>query len=71
MVLYFQEVRYQVVGESTDGKVPEMVTKVIEVASLQPITTMIQSCQAQCVINGVVVQNGLTSNQSDAKVSRT
>lgn len=39
------------------------VTKVIELPSLQPITNMVKTGQQQCVINNVIIQNGLTTNQ--------
>jgi len=41
----------------------EVVFPVIELPTLLPIEQMIQTGQSHCSINGVVIQNGVTTNQ--------
>jgi len=51
-------------GPKPTGKEPvEVATTVIELPTLVPIEQMIQTGQSHCSINGVVIQNGVTTNQ--------
>lgn len=44
----------------------ELVTLVLTLPTLTPIEQMIQAGQSHCSIDGVVVQNGVTTNQVKA-----
>lgn len=52
-----------------DGKTVEIVTPVLELQSLQPIRDMIAASQTHCMINNVVVENGLTLNHTNTKAA--
>lgn len=45
----------------------EVATPVIELPSLQPIEQMIETGQSHCAIGDVVIQNGVTTNQTNNK----
>lgn len=45
----------------------EVLTPVIELPTLQPIEQMIETGQSHCTINDVVLQNGVTTNQTNNK----
>ncbi|ESN92123.1 hypothetical protein HELRODRAFT_103978 [Helobdella robusta] len=52
---------------SGDSSTPEVVTEVIELPTLEPILSMIENGQPQCTIDEVVIQNGVTTNQTNNK----
>uniref|UniRef100_A0A646QCL5 protein O-GlcNAc transferase n=1 Tax=Hemiscolopendra marginata TaxID=943146 RepID=A0A646QCL5_9MYRI len=57
---------------SADGKPlqpVEVATTVIELPTTTPIQTMISTGQIQTSVNGIVVQNGLTTNQINTKAA--
>jgi protein O-GlcNAc transferase len=45
----------------------EVVVPVIELATLAPIEQMIQTGQSHCTLNGIVIQNGVTTTQTNTK----
>jgi Glycosyl transferase family 41 len=57
-----QEIR-QIPQSGTKGGQEEVVFPVIELPTLLPIEQMIQTGQSHCSYGGVVVQNGVTTNQ--------
>ena len=49
--------------ECVDGTVDDISVPVLELPTLQPIITMIQEGKSNCVLEDVVLQNGLTTSQ--------
>jgi protein O-GlcNAc transferase len=52
-----------------DGKTVDLVTPVLQLQSLQPLREMIETGQTQCMINGVLVENGATLSHTEPKVA--
>lgn len=59
-----QQIREVVTSAPTgDGKPVEVSTTVLALPTTTPIQNMIITGQIQTSVNGIVVQNGLTTNQ--------
>jgi protein O-GlcNAc transferase len=67
-----KEIKQVIVSEITDSKITrpvEVNLKVAELPTTTHIETMIASGQIQTSVNGVVVQNGLATNQTNNKAA--
>uniref|UniRef100_T1JCD7 protein O-GlcNAc transferase n=1 Tax=Strigamia maritima TaxID=126957 RepID=T1JCD7_STRMM len=56
-------------GDGKPAKPVEIATTVIELPTTTPIQTMISTGQLQTSLNGIVVQNGLTTTQTNTKTA--
>ena len=61
VVRVLQELRETV--ELTDGKLDEISMPILELPTLQPILDMIQDGKPNCMLEDVLLQNGLTTSQ--------
>lgn len=61
-IFLLQEMRLMPLS-CTKGVQEEVAFPVIELPALLPIEQMIQTGQSHCSVGGVVIQNGVTTNQ--------
>ncbi|XP_013387388.1 UDP-N-acetylglucosamine--peptide N-acetylglucosaminyltransferase 110 kDa subunit [Lingula anatina] len=60
----------QVAASCKDDKTPaEVVTPVVELTTSHPVVSMVQTGQPHTCINGLVLQNGLTTQQTNNKAA--